>query len=588
VRSRRRDRSGSIKVGGRESPIGSVKTHVPSRRKKAFNPFRQSDEDEVLAKRSHNRRRWSHVYPEGEVEFKRHAGPIWNSLTSPAILPLSVDYFPTPQELRDENKFQFSFYQVTLGGIENKQYEKHTDLLKEMVRQRVTQDYQIVTDAAIDESKKRAAESQERNTGKLQGRPSSKMDTAPRPLPPNEHEISGGTKHHYLSMGHKIQVMNYDSSSDTIEVVLYNRKSAQNDRANVHTYKFLLFSKVTQQYTTSIQTFKKYSEPYNWNRVDNLICGEADRTMDVGMRFRRVMFGLIPEKFKTVRAEEEYVSNFRKLLSWLEKLRDNDGSMSKLDVNIVSSSSEEKAKVDFAKARRDMTDSMIRFPLQLLRGKKDPFEWIEVAIGATFDTTTSYRIIFNWLVASSTKVEQQIHLLQRRFKNFGLKFISFPQTTVSWDLFIHALAAPTFITIRDRKKAAAIEQSLLELDFVHDGVTITSPQFLECIDDSDDFRFPRYHRSGKVKSIASPQFVHRSGAIFIRKLTDREGKVILVGIENYRHASGENRFREIAKSVIERVSHVIESLPSSSNDKDCIEKQQAKEENAISTNKNKS
>lgn len=157
---RRRERSASSKPGGRESPLGSVKTPISSRRKKAFNPFRQSDEDEVLAKRSHNRRRWSHVYPEGEVEFKRHAGPIWNSLTSPAILPLSVDHFPTPQELKDENSFQFSFYQVTLGGIENTNYDKHADLLNEMVRQRVTQDFQIVTDAAIAESKKRATESQ--------------------------------------------------------------------------------------------------------------------------------------------------------------------------------------------------------------------------------------------------------------------------------------------------------------------------------------------------------------------------------------------------------------------------------------------
>ena len=120
--------------------------------------------------------------------------------------------------------------------------------------------------------------------------------------------------------------------------------------------------------------------------------------------------------------------------------------------------------------------------------------------------------------------------------------------------------------MRDKKKTQAIEKSLLKLDFVHDGVTITSPQFLKCIDNSDDFRFPRFHRSGKLKSIPSPQFVHRSGAIFIRKLTDREGKVILVGIENYRHASVENRFREIAKSVIEKVSDMIKSLPSGNDD----------------------
>lgn len=105
------------------------------------------------------------MYPEGEVEFKRHAGPIWNSLTSPAILPLSVDHFPTQQELKDENFFQFSFYTITLGGIEKKNYEKHADLLREMVRQRVTQDFQIVTDAAISKSFKRGTELQ--REGKL-------------------------------------------------------------------------------------------------------------------------------------------------------------------------------------------------------------------------------------------------------------------------------------------------------------------------------------------------------------------------------------------------------------------------------------
>jgi DEP domain-containing protein 5 len=95
-----------------------------------------------------------------KVEFKRHAGPIWNSLTSPAILPLSVDYFPSPQELRDETRFQFNFYQVTLGGIENKHYATHSDLLMEMVRQRVTQDFQVVTSSAVEESERRAFEGQ--------------------------------------------------------------------------------------------------------------------------------------------------------------------------------------------------------------------------------------------------------------------------------------------------------------------------------------------------------------------------------------------------------------------------------------------
>lgn len=125
------------------------------RQQKACNPFRQSDEDEVLAKRSHNRRRWSHVFPVGEIEFKRHSGPIYNSLCAPAILPLSVDYFPSPQELLDVGTFQFNPYTVTLGGIENKHYNTHAELLLEMVRQRVAQDFQIVTETAVKASEAR-------------------------------------------------------------------------------------------------------------------------------------------------------------------------------------------------------------------------------------------------------------------------------------------------------------------------------------------------------------------------------------------------------------------------------------------------
>lgn len=152
--------SRSSSRGDSPHAAGSGRGSLASRHKKVCNPFRQSDEDEVLAKRSHNRRRWSHVFPAGEVEFKRHAGPIWNSLTSPAILPLSVDYFPSPQEFEDQNTFQFNYYQVTLGGIDNKHYASHAELLMEMVRQRVTQDFQIVTEAAIAESTRRSSDLQ--------------------------------------------------------------------------------------------------------------------------------------------------------------------------------------------------------------------------------------------------------------------------------------------------------------------------------------------------------------------------------------------------------------------------------------------
>jgi hypothetical protein len=126
---------------------------------------------------------------------------------------------------------------------------------------------------------------------------------------------------------------------------------------------------------------------------------------------------------------------------------------------------------------------------------------------------------------------------------------------------ITQLAVPTFLCIREKQNAKKVNEILQELDFVYDGITVTNPQFLECIDDGKDFYFARYS-SGKVKSIVCPQYVHRSGALFIRKVTDRSGKVILVGIENYRHASKENKFREVTREVVHELTERIAKLKS--------------------------
>ena len=204
-----------------------------------------------------------------------------------------------------------------------------------------------------------------------------------------------------------------------------------------------LLDLLSKKYAPTIQTFKKYAEPYKWNKVDNIICGESDRVLEEGMRFRRVMFGLIPESFNSPEAEQDYVAKFERLVEYLEKLREReDSSESSLDIKIVSTADEPNYKTeDVSKARRGISESMIRFTVQLRKGKRDPFEWIEMAVDSTFDTTRSYRIMFNWLVASSAKVETQIQLLQRRCTQFGLQLISFPQTTVDSNLFLHPVSA---------------------------------------------------------------------------------------------------------------------------------------------------
>jgi len=129
----------------------SKKSHHPKRRSRTLNPFKQQDEEAVLAEKSHNRRRWSHVFPLGEIEFKRHAGPNWLSLSQPAILPLTIDYYPPPQEL---NTFLIRLWDIELD-IEGSHYRSHSELMMEMIRQRLTQEYQIVPKSVVRESRRR-------------------------------------------------------------------------------------------------------------------------------------------------------------------------------------------------------------------------------------------------------------------------------------------------------------------------------------------------------------------------------------------------------------------------------------------------
>ena len=78
--------------------------------------------------------------------------PNWLSVSQPALLPLTTDYFPSEATLL--LNYNHSFYTLTLpearerqtGGIaaQAQAYADHNQLMQELVRQRLSQDFQIV------------------------------------------------------------------------------------------------------------------------------------------------------------------------------------------------------------------------------------------------------------------------------------------------------------------------------------------------------------------------------------------------------------------------------------------------------------
>jgi hypothetical protein len=301
--------------------------------------------------------------------------------------------FPSQQEV--DHNFTFNYYNITLSEFEDSPYSSNQDFLMEMVRQRLTQDYQLVPLSHVNASNYRR-QSMNRTVS------AAVVDV----------DGTAGIMRQFLSMGHRLQVLTYDPSADVIEVTIYDAKTTREaSGANSFMYRYHCFCQETQTFSRVVQTFEKYADPYNWNKVDRIICGDEQRELREGMRFKRLMFVVIPDHFQSHAEELQLVSKFQRLLEYLNKLRDRgDDSSDQLDVKIVTSADRQRDLSALVASTVGVERGMRRFYVRLRKGKLDKLEWMEIVIDATFDTLWSYRIMFHWLVAGSAKVETQVQV----------------------------------------------------------------------------------------------------------------------------------------------------------------------------------
>jgi hypothetical protein len=129
------------------------------------------------------------------------------------------------------------------------------------------------------------------------------------------------------------------------------------------------------------------------------------------------------------------------------------------------------------------------------------------------------------------------------------------------------LNAPFILCIRDKVNADCVDEAILASNFVDDGVHMTMKNFLECIDNAEDYHF------GWMRRIPARQFVHRSGTLFIRLIRDEKGSVILAGTENRRLIGRDTELLKTARFAFRQIKDFVDSLPnvdSSSSSEDAI------------------
>jgi len=546
VKNKKNQRNQKLKVRVTSPPPQTAVNNTSRRKQWVLNPFRQEDEDEVLSKRNHNSRRWSHVFPQGEIEFKRHAGPNFKSLCQPAILPVKIDVYPTQEEIN--KKFRFQFYEVNLDAMDLTYYKSHADLLMEMVRQRLVQDFQLVPQSVLMESRRiktsRVADIYE---GKQRSLPSASASNNQK-LNMEHHRKSTGNSEHVLSMGHRIQKITHNPTSDAIKVVVYSRNDASNDQGNKARYNFKLWLPTSSCYERVTQTFSKYPDQYNWNGLDNLICGDPDKTLTESTRYRRIMFCIMPESFHDITGEQEYINKIGRFIEFLEKQ-----AQKSLGIKVISTQNRSTCMESKNTHKYDRTQNrLIRFIVHLRKGKREKYEWMETTCNSIWDIKRVFRITFNWLVASSIKIEGQIQLLQRRCTNFGLKLVNTTYAASHSNLYLHPFVRPECIEVPDLQSARMIEMSLTEkFGFCDFGkISVHSDDAKNAFGITLPLGFPR---NAWTKNFFAQQYIHKTGTLIIRVLPDMSNAVYFIFLENFKHIGESKDFLALARGLFDQV-----------------------------------
>ena len=298
----------------------------------------------VIKQNSHIRR-WEHIFPRMIMSDRDGQTTNWKSLCTPACLPLTTDFFPTPEELSE--LYQEYTYTVSPADDINpsedlrQQLTKNVEaLLIELISQRLAQGFQLIVATIQDGSHKLpgtpATEAEKARSVK-------RLDASSVPNIKKQRVVTTGkhiyqatysfstTTPYYVSLGDHVHRLFYDSSGNNVEIKRYIRKINYN--MDPVSYSCRIWAKNMSGYSEKTIRFTYPSlETYNWNYLDHLISGYQEEMMDA-LRYWRARFLLIPAEVLSatnvvvnptndVLDEEEIrIAGFHKFLDTLEKSR---------------------------------------------------------------------------------------------------------------------------------------------------------------------------------------------------------------------------------------------------------------------------
>ncbi|GLE01677.1 hypothetical protein PINS_up010511 [Pythium insidiosum] len=445
-----------------------------------------------------NQRRWSQVRPRDDKNPYRLVQGVlkWKSLIFPALLPLTTDYIPGPKELKAH--YTESFYSFTLPDRDDPMllhhgamstldaasaFRDYREYVMEMVAQRFSQDFQLVTIEREESSATGAAApgvpaigAAARN-GIMSASDPGILTTAgsvvPSELPrgPGVARTKGKANGSvfWLSMGHRIHEIMYNEETQQVEVKRYHQRATARSDVDIMEYRYALWSPVADDFLFATQEFRKYPRiEYAWNMLDVLICGEQDSMIE-GIRYKRIMHCIVPPllhkdadqnaelEATNAQALQQYTDRCRKFFEFLRSKAEHPSAFPEI---LLSTELLDGQKTFGTGAFRQVTPYNIKIPLHSSDAPTRQ-NWVIVRVDTELLAAQCFHVEVQWMVCHSTLVDDFITTLVRRAKQLGLEFIAVPENGVSSDLDLHPLICPIFVPVRATSAQRIVEEALV-------------------------------------------------------------------------------------------------------------------------------
>ncbi|KAJ0399084.1 hypothetical protein ATCC90586_003049 [Pythium insidiosum] len=443
-----------------------------------------------------NQRRWSQVRPRDDKNPYRLVQGVlkWKSLIFPALLPLTTDYIPGQKELKAH--YTESFYSFTLPDRDDPMmlhhgstspdvasaFRDYREYVMEMVAQRFSQDFQLVTIEKEEAAPTVAASAvpaigTTARAGLVGASDASILTTTasivPGELPrgPTVSRSKGKPNGSvfWLSMGHRIHEIMYNEETQQVEVKRYHQRATARSDVDIMEYRYALWSPVADDFLFASQEFRKYPRiEYAWNMLDVLICGEQDSMIE-GIRYKRIMHCIVPPllhkdvderpdlQAQNAQALQQYTERCRKFFEFLRSKAEHPSAFPDI---LLSTELAEGQRAFGTGAFHQVVPYNIKIPLHSSDAPTRQ-NWVIVRVDTELLAAQCFHVEVQWMVCHSTLVDDFITTIVRRAKQLGLDFIAVPENGVSSDLDLHPLICPIFVPVRAASAQRIVEEALV-------------------------------------------------------------------------------------------------------------------------------